>query len=153
MANTVAWCCPDPWHPNSALSAHCTAVDLPAKQIFGYMKQNSERPVVPPDSMDSRSEEETGILATGAAVQYSSQKKPAEVLLEKYLLYDKVLQVYTLIYRGKAPVGVHFADIITKRRAYKMVFDVLYRTLHALHTVRIMYACILVCVSHRSFHH
>lgn len=56
-----------------------------------------------------------------------TRKSSSELLLEKYLLYDTVHQVYTLVCRRKTPAGLHFPDIATKRRVYQMVFDVLYR--------------------------
>lgn len=53
-------------------------------------------------------------------------------VLERYQLYEPVLQVYSAVCRGKCPT-VRFTDETTKHRAYQMVFDFLHRKLLQLH--------------------
>ncbi len=90
---------------------------------------------------DTKQEAED-LARTPIAAALRSIKKKAEKVMEKYLLYESVLQVYDAVCSGKVPVGVHFADTVTKRRSYQMVFDVLHRTYY---TVNYYYCCFVCC--------
>lgn len=61
------------------------------------------------------------------ALLHTIPKKAGATILERYQLYEVVLQVHSAVRQGKVPVGVHFASDVIKHRVYQMVFDVLYR--------------------------
>ena len=54
-------------------------------------------------------------------------RRRADPVLERYQLYDTVLQVYSTLCKGEVSVGVHFADAASKRRVCQLVFEVLHR--------------------------
>lgn len=68
------------------------------------------------------------------ALLHTMPKKAGATILERYQLYEVVVQVHSAVRQGKVPAGVHFASDVIKHRVYQTVFDVLYRKYYHIDT-------------------